>query len=611
MKRYLLAGGAAIALCSSLAIAQGAPESLLPPGFDEPAPTQSPTPAPTRTPSTPSAPSAQPTVSVPTVQPVPSAPSQPAVPAAPAGNLPSLSELEGMEPDELDELLGLKPKYDIPPAARRSMERVGLLDQSEGGLGSESLARQPASLVRAVLGGLTGQVVSRWGHILLRRTLASRLQSPEGMEPAEFLALRAAALNALGEFHVSRAVMQDADTSNWNDGVTDAALQAYIATGDITGSCPVVQLKGGEREDPQWLMLQSICYAYAGQGARSQANLNRAFRNEIAPRIDVLLAQRYAGAAGNGRRAINLEWDGVEELTPWRFSLANAVGAEIPENLLADAAPYYLKTGALTPAVSLLGRAQGIDLAGAQGILSSSAMIDYYSAVHAQEGSDGPVQLTAARLRDAYIGDDPKARLDAIRDVWGGEEPQFARYVLTAYAAARIVPADDLADDAPELIASMLTAGLDADALSWAPYVDQGSEGWALLSLAQPDRESPVTDGQLDSYVDADDSVGQRKSAFLLAGLAGLGRLENDVRADFSERLEVNLDRRTRWSVSIDRAAELGNPGLVSLLAGLGMQGNGWDKMTARHLFHIVSALDRVGLSAEARMIAAEAVARG
>jgi len=41
------------------------------------------------------------------------------------------------------------------------------------------------------------------------------------------------------------------------------------------------------------------------------------------------------------------------------------------------------------------------------------------------------------------------------------------------------------------------------------------------------------------------------------------------------------------------------------------MQGSSWDQMTPRHLYHIVRSLDRVGLSAEARMIAAEAVARG
>jgi len=41
------------------------------------------------------------------------------------------------------------------------------------------------------------------------------------------------------------------------------------------------------------------------------------------------------------------------------------------------------------------------------------------------------------------------------------------------------------------------------------------------------------------------------------------------------------------------------------------MQGDKWEMMTARQLYYIVRSLDRVGLSAEARMIAAEAVARG
>ena len=60
----------------------------------------------------------------------------------------------------------------------------------------------------------------------------------------------------------------------------------------------------------------------------------------------------------------------------------------------------------------------------------------------------------------------------------------------------------------------------------------------------------------------------------------------------------------------ISRAAQVGNPGLVAVLAGLGMQGSGWERMTPRHLYHIVRALAAVGMNAEARMIAAEAVAR-
>ena len=103
----------------------------------------------------------------------------------------------------------------------------------------------------------------------------------------------------------------------------------------------------------------------------------------------------------------------------------------------------------------------------------------------------------------------------------------------------------------------------------------------------------------------------QRKSRFLVAGLAGLGRLDKSTAVSLGKDLGVNLDQHTRWTRMIDKAAAVNNQGLVSILAGLGMQGDNWDKMTARHLYHIVSALNQVGLSAEARMIAAEAVARG
>src|SRR3546814_14971735 len=44
MPRWLVMSVAATALCASLAIAQDAPESLLPPGFDDPAPPPTPTP---------------------------------------------------------------------------------------------------------------------------------------------------------------------------------------------------------------------------------------------------------------------------------------------------------------------------------------------------------------------------------------------------------------------------------------------------------------------------------------------------------------------------------------------------------------------------------------
>jgi len=261
------------------------------------------------------------------------------------------------------------------------------------------------------------------------------------------------------------------------------------------------------------------------------------------------------------------------------------------------------------PAVPLPERVAAADRAAARGILSSAAMVDLYSQLWAEEIA-GAERDRAVTLREAYVAQDPAARLAAMRELWG-DGADYGRQVLTAYAAARLPVSDDLMADAPRIIGSMLAAGLDRNALRWGAEVPEGSEAWALLALAQPQRRAQVSPGAVQDFIADDASADQRKSRFLVAGLAGLGRLDMGSANSLSGQLGVNLNRESAWSQRIDRAAELRNPTLVALLAGLGMQGSGWDKMTARHLFHIVRGLRQVGLEAEARMIAAEAVARG
>jgi hypothetical protein len=262
----------------------------------------------------------------------------------------------------------------------------------------------------------------------------------------------------------------------------------------------------------------------------------------------------------------------------------------------------------------LTSRAQAGDRAAGAGVLSSAAMVDLYGQIYAQEDITGDWQTRAEALRRAYVGESPADRLAAIKELWdeaGDGGTRYSRQVLTAYAAARLPASDGFSGDAPDLIASMLAAGLDQNAARWAGQVEAGSLAWGLLALSAPSAGSPVGAGTLDSFYDADPSDGYRKSRFLLAGLAGLGRIEAATAQDFARKLEVELGRQTRWTRLIDAAAEVNNQGMVLLLAGLGMQGEGWDRMTTVHLYHIVSALNRVGLGAEARMIAAEAVARG
>ncbi|WP_240782139.1 hypothetical protein [Qipengyuania sediminis] len=556
------------------------------------------------------------------MQPLPtgagSAPGRSAPPPAAAegidlSRLPTLREIEAMSTDELDELFGLKPKVDIPVGAGRGMGRVGVIDPAEGGLPVFSLAAQPAGLVRAALAGTKGPVISRWGHILLRRALASRLATPAGMDPAEFAALRAGLLGRIGEFAAARALVQDVDTANYTPALTNAAFAAYLGTADILGACPAVRLAKAAREDAEWRMTAAICGAYSGEAGNANRDLRRIMSRGDAARIDALLAQRLAGAAGDGRRAVTIEWDGVTELTPWRFALANAVGAEVPGELLQAAGRYYALAGAVAPMLTPAQRLLFADTAARAGVLSSAALVDLHSELFA-EGEDGSGLERARQLRAAYLGNTSAARMAAIKALWGADGAEVARdpygrWVLTAEAAARLAPSEDFATDAGPLVGSMLAAGYDRDAARWADIVEDGSLAWALIAVSRADAEN-VGSGAIGDFVDADDSRAQRKSAMLVAGLAALGRTSEGVASDYGEDLGFDLARRSRWTQAISGAAAGRNQVLVVLLAGLGMQGESWEQMTALHLFHIVRALDQVGLGAEARMIAAEAVAR-
>ncbi len=457
-------------------------------------------------------------------------------------------------------------------------------------------------------------MVSRWGHVLLRRALASRLDAPAGLGPADFAALRASLLVRMGEGDAARALVQDVDAGGYSPALTQAAIDAYVFTADITGICPVVAAQGGVRKDADWQVLRAICAAFQGEGASAMAQLDRADLQQKWPKIDLLLAQKYAGAAGKARRAVKIEWDGVSALNPWRYALTIATGLEPPAALLEDAPVRYAYVAAAAPMLGLPARAAGADRAAGAGIMSSEAMVDLYGQIYAQDDISGPWATRAEQLRNSYVAQVPADRLTAIKQLWDdAADPQqrYSRQVLTAFAAARLPVQDSFSAAAPDLITSMLSAGLDANALRWASQADVGSQAWALLTLAAPSRTNPVAGGSLDNFHSNDRSDAYRKSRFLLAGLAGLGRVDDATARDFAEKLEINLARQTRWTRLIDAAADVNNPVLVSLLVGVGMQGDGWDKMTSVHLFHIVSALNRVGLGAEARMIAAEAVARG
>ena len=584
VKRLLLAAAALGA--GAAAVAQERPESLLPPGFGDPAPAPAPSPTPGAA----------------------GVPGAPAAPRAPVtGELPPLPPLVLPTPTPsptatFDPSLA----YALPAFARRSLERVG---PAGAGFYPDAFGGEDGRYLETLMRRLAAPLPSRWLSITLRRLLVSPLDTPAHVNGADFAAERAWLLLRMGESVAARAVAQSVDTDNMTPKLRQVWMQAALANGDPGGLCPLAAEAGDSERG--WIVARAMCAALTGNG-RTQPLVREIRRRRVASGIDLQLAQKVMGAGLNSRQAITIEWDPVVQLTTWRFGLATATAVGVPDALYATVGPQVTGWRALAAGIPLADRAAAADRAAGMGVLSSAALVDLYATVAEVEDAPAAVRGVSDSLRDAYAGNDRRTRLDAMRALWDGAETPQARYgrlVLTAHAVARLAVADGV-EDADRLVASMLAAGLDRTAMRWAGHVAEGSDAWAMLALADPDRSARAGPGIVGDYAPKGAGA-ERKRQLFFAGVAGLGMLDSAAIERGAEDYDVRIGAENAWTRAIDRAARRGETGTVVVLAAVGMQTGSWAGVPAAALYRIVAALRSVGLDGEARMIAAEAIARG
>jgi hypothetical protein len=593
-RALLLAGAGALAVGLPV-FGQGrdAPESLLPPGFNDPAtvPPSENKAAPQQAPDRP-----------------PPGQAAPAAPAAAPTDQLSGNALGDIEEVAIDQAALPRPTnyFTIPEGAARPTDQIGPLGPGNFGLGPNAFGPGDGRLHAAVMRRLNAPLPSRWTSILLRRALLSRLPAPAGVQPVDWAAERAGLLLRMGEADGARMLVEAVDTQNYTPRMVEIAAQTALATADPSALCPLVAPARGWSRDTVWILADGMCAALEGEAARATALIDQA-RNEAGTSVDLLLAEKVVGSGAETRRAVDIQWEGVDEINPWRFGLASAVGLEIPGRLMGTAPPEMRAWLARAPMVPLEQRLAAASTAATLGVFSSHSLVELYSLVLDETDPAEVSGSVAERLRSAWVGRDAGERMEAMRGLWRQEDfDSYAALILTAGAAARIAPSSDFAADSSYLIASMLSAGMDREAARWAPVVEEADEAnraWALLAVGAP---RPVVGDRLGDFAAADDSQGRQRSLLLAAALAGLGRINADQAASAGFR-PAEADR---WTIAIEQAAEQRAPGAVALLAGVGMQTASWQGIPPTYLYHIIRALREVGLDYEARMIAAEAVAR-
>jgi hypothetical protein len=525
------------------------------------------------------------------------------------------SAVEEISSPNLQSLQPVQPPIEYPGWARRDPWVVGKLDPAAEGLGDDPWGAASGVFLSTLMRRMDTPIASRWAHIALRDSLLAKARAPRDVNPIDWVAERSWLLLRMGEADAARMLVDGVDADRFTPKMVQVAVQSALANADTAALCP---LEGGIRQNDARItpFVQAMCAALAGDSDSASAQIDDARRHGRIGGIDLALAQKVIGAAGSGRAA-TIDWGPVDSLTAWRFGLSAATGMVPPDNLMNSASPQLRAFEARAPLLTPQQRLNSALIAAGLGVFSSQTLVDLYSAIYdSTDPSDLPT-TDAWQLRQAFVGKDEPTRLDAIRHMLGlgkeGLQKEAAR-ALVARAATLVTPDAKVGKDAPELISAMLAAGYDRAAARWLPALgsmdDSDSDRcWAMLALAAPN-VADVGTGRISAFIRRDNSPHKVRSAFLVAGLVGLGRISTDTANSYNRRYGLGLGATTSWTRMIDASAARGQAGTVVVLTGTGFQTANWDRVPAAHLYHAIAALKRTGQDFTARMIAAEALSR-
>ena len=562
----------------------------------------------------------------PAAQPAPAP--QPAVNAtSPVSNQPARGGTLSTGPGEsdgvtqtltADQLPAPPPPVEYPAHARRDPWVVGRLNPAATRLGRVPWGGASGTFLSSLMRRMDTPLASRWAHIALRDALLAKARAPRNVNPVDWVAERAWLLLRLGEADAARMLVAGVDTDRFTPKMVQVAVQSALASADPPGLCPVEnQIRSVEPNIRQ--LVTAMCSSLSGEPETAAAQIDDARRFGRIGGIDLALAEKVVGAGANTGRAVTIEWEPVEQLTAWRFGLATATGMAVPDKLLRSGSPQLRAFQARAPLLTADQRLDSARVAAGLGVFSAQTLVDLYSTIYdSTDPSDLP-GTDAWRLREAFVGKDRDARLAAIRQLLGNDrDPNLkeASRALVARAASLIEPDPKLEADAPELISAMLAAGYDQAAARWIPAVrgmknDPADRVWAMLALSSANpRGLDLSYSRITGFIGRDKSPGKVRSALLVAGLGGLGRINANAVDSLNRRYGLALGHRTSWTKLIDRAAALGQPGTVLALSGTGLQTPAWANVPGAHLYHILAALERTRQDFTARMIAAEALSR-
>ena len=549
-----------------------APKSLLPPGFDTPAPAPSAAPAPL----------------------LPGAAAPPAE-AATAEQAPLLTGQPGdVTPPAFVET---QTAAALPPGAP-----IGIIDAAGGAFAADAFIGSNGRFLAGLANRIAGPVASRWVAITLGRALASRVPGPAGIGDGDWVAARAGLLVRMGAVDLARRLIDVLPQERYTPATYRVAGEVSLAAADLAGLCPIAATGRALSDDVMWDLAWGMCAAMDGDDITAAGVIDTVRnRRGALPAFDLRLAQRVVVLAGGAGRADGINWAEEEGLTPYRYGVASAAGVTVPADRLAALGPAHAGWAVRNAALPTATRFALLRQAAVLGTLSADELASAVAALAPADASGGfAADSRAGRLRDAFTGS-PQDRAEAIAAIAGDDD--YGGLLEAATAAAALKPAAALAGRSDVIIAALLAAGNTRAARAWWPVAQDADDDVRVRAQALLAAGAGVAmdSGDVRAWRDAA-KASPRREAMLVAALSGLGQARGLDRDGFKTI-------SNRWTAALASAARRRAAGEVALLAATGLQG-GWADVPPAHVEAIVASLMACGRVTEARLLAAEAITR-
>lgn len=526
----------------------------------------------------------------------------------------------------------------VQPLNQVGQESIGILDAADGGLGSDMWAGTDRRLIDALIARIPRQPEDPAQIDLTRKLLLTRAAVPDsrgGSDGPPLVTVRARVLFDMGLVEDAAALAEAAPRLAADPAHQRVILDRHLLANDLPSACGLLaQIKPFNAElPPYWARTETVCKAVAGD--RAGAEFDATILAETADADTTAFLALLDPLIGIDRPVP----DNLGEITALKIAMIRTAGAALPLSIAEAPNPAFqraLVAAETTDTIDRIILGEGL---AERGLIPPAEIAALYAALPFDANAlSSALSLAAERggasgrallYQAAAAQQNTVARAElviAALDLAASEGLTRTTAGVMAPLVAEIAPNRELWWFADHAARTLYTTGRFEAARQWAVLLRDSSFNnaeaeAAALSLWPTARLSGDTVLDRLSVSVGERWYEQRQQLAPETATAAAARLftlidalggdtPRDVWADLILRSEPSNERTPGVAIAraLGDAAEDGRQGAVVLLSLFMLGNDGAAAASARTLGDVVSALMTVGLEAEARALALNAL---